>query len=72
MEKQKGKLKLFDLLSIGVGSVIGAGIFSMLMSGLSMTGRSIELALIFAMVVTMLQQVRSIFMSSMFALDGGM
>ncbi len=72
MEQQKGKLKLFDLISIGVGSVIGAGIFSMLMSGLAMTGRSIALALVLAMVVTMLQQTRSIFMSSMFALDGGM
>ncbi len=71
-QKAKGKLKLFDLISIGVGSVIGAGIFSMLMSGMAMTGRSISLALVGAMVVTMLQQVRSIFMSSMFALDGGM
>ncbi len=70
--KTKGKLKLFDLISIGVGSVVGAGIFSMLMSGLALTGRSISLALVFAMVITMLQQVRSIFMSSMFALDGGM
>lgn len=72
MEQQKGKLKLFDLISIGVGSVIGAGIFSMLMTGMAMTGRSIALALVGAMLITLLQQVRSIFMSSMFALDGGM
>lgn len=39
----QNKLKLFDLVSIGVGSIIGAGIFSMLMMGLSMTGRSIEI-----------------------------
>ena len=25
MEQTKGKLKLFDLISIGVGSVVGAG-----------------------------------------------
>lgn len=72
MEKTKTKLKLFDLISIGVGSVVGAGIFSMLCTGMSMTGKSIALALVCAMVVTILQQVRSIFMSSMFALDGGM
>lgn len=72
MEQTKGKLKLFDLISIGVGSVVGAGIFSMLMSGMGMTGRSIALALVGAMLITLLQQVRSIFMSSMFALDGGM
>ncbi len=68
----KGKLKLFDLISIGVGSIIGAGIFSMLMSGMAMTGRSIGLALVFAMAITLLQSVRSLFMSSMFALDGGL
>lgn len=66
------KLGLFDLVSIGVGSIIGAGIFSMLCTGMSMTGRSIALALVMAMIVTLLQQVRSIFMSSMFALDGGL
>ena len=69
--ESKGKLKLFDLVSIGVGSVIGAGIFSMLMSGMAMTGRSIALALVGAMLITILQQIRSIFMSSMWALDGG-
>ena len=72
MEESKKKLKLFDLVSIGVGSVIGAGIFSMLCTGMSMTGRSISLALVCAMIITITQQIRSIFMSSMFALDGGM
>lgn len=72
MENTKNKLKLFDLISIGVGSVVGAGIFSMLCTGMSMTGKSIAIAVVCAMVVTILQQIRSIFMSSMFALDGGM
>lgn len=72
MGETKGKLRLFDLISIGVGSVVGAGIFSMLCTGMAMTGKSIALALVCAMLVTILQQVRSIFMSSMFALDGGM
>lgn len=70
MKKNK-KMSLFDLISIGVGSVIGAGIFSMLMSGMGMTGRSIGLALIGAMLVTVLQNVRGIFMASMFSLNGG-
>ena len=68
----QNKLKLFDLVSIGVGSIIGAGIFSMLMMGLSMTGRSIALALAFAMLVVFLQGIKSLFLSSMFALEGGM
>lgn len=66
------KLNLFDLISLGVGSVVGAGIFSMLSTGFSMTGRSIALALVFAMIITLLQQVRSVFTASMFALDGGL
>lgn len=72
MQKPSRKLNLFDLTSIGVGSIIGAGIFSMLMTGMSMTGRSIALALVFAMVVTVLQCIRNLFMSSMFALEGGL
>ena len=72
MSESQGKLKLFDLISIGVGSIIGAGIFSMLMMGLSMTGRSIALALVFAMLVVFLQNIRSLFLSSMFALEGGL
>ncbi|MEG2082533.1 MAG: APC family permease [Oscillospiraceae bacterium] len=71
-QTNRKKLKLFDLVSIGVGSVIGAGIFSMLCTGIAITGRSIGLALVVAMALTIMQQVRSIFMSSMFALDGGM
>lgn len=72
MGKTDNKLNLFDLISIGVGSVIGAGIFSMLCTGMAMTGRSIALALVLAMIITIIQNIRSIFMSSMFALDGGM
>lgn len=71
MSESQGKLKLFDLVSIGVGSIIGAGIFSMLMMGLSMTGRSIAVALAFAMLVVFLQSIKSLFLSSMFALEGG-
>lgn len=71
MSESQGKLKLFDLVSIGVGSIIGAGIFSMLMMGVSMTGRSIALALAFAMLVVFMQGIKSLFLSSMFALEGG-
>lgn len=70
--QERKKLGLFDLVSLGVGSVVGAGIFSMLSTGFSMTGRSIAFALVFAMLITFLQQIRSIFTASMFALDGGM
>ncbi len=72
MEKQAKKLKLFDLLSIGVGSVIGAGIFSMLGTGVAITGRSVALALILAMFIVFMQNIRGLFMAGMFDLEGGM
>lgn len=68
MEK---KMSLFDLVSIGVGSVIGAGIFSMLGTGIALTGRSIVFALVLSMLLTAMQNVRSICMSTLFALNGG-
>lgn len=65
------KISLFSLVSLGVGSVIGSGIFSMLCMGMSMTGRSIVLSMVLAMFLAILQQVRNLFISSMFAMDGG-
>ena len=66
------KMNLFDLISVGVGSIIGAGIFAMLSTGVSLTGRSIGIAVIFSMALMCLQYVRSMFTASMFKLDGGM
>ncbi len=68
MEK---KLGVFDLVSIGIGSIIGAGIFSMLGYGVAYTGKSVGLALIFAMILIALQNVKTIYMASMFSLSGG-
>lgn len=70
MDENK-KISLFSLTSIGVGSVVGSGIFSMLCMGLSMAGRSIVLVMVIAMFMAIIQQMRNIFMSSMFAMDGG-
>lgn len=73
MEEKKSKqLNLFDLTSIGTGAIIGAGIFSMLGTGIALTGRSISLALVAGMFLVFMQQIRSLFTASMFALDGGM
>ena len=61
---------LFCILSIG--GIIGAGIFSMVGTGIATTGRSVALALIVGMIFTMSQQIRYIFTASMFQLSGGM
>lgn len=69
MEKKMG---LIDLVFMGMGGCIGAGIFSMLGVGIGLTGRSVALAFIIAMIFKMTQQVRMIIMASMFSLSGGM
>lgn len=69
MEKKMG---LVDLVFMGMGGCIGAGIFSMLGVGIGLTGRSVALAFIIAMIFKMTQQVRMIIMASMFSLSGGM
>ena len=71
MENQK-KISLFDLVFMSIGGIIGAGIFSMVGTGIATTGRSVALALIVGMIFTMSQQIRYIFTASMFQLSGGM
>ena len=42
---EEKKLNLFDLVSIGVGCIIGSGIFALMGVGISYSGRGITLAL---------------------------
>ena len=66
------KMSLIDLVFMGMGGCIGAGIFSMLGVGIGLTGRSVAVAFLIAMAFKMSQQVRMVIMSSMFSLSGGM
>ena len=50
MENQK-KMSLFDLTFMAIGGIIGAGIFSMVGTGIATTGRSVALALLVGMVL---------------------
>lgn len=65
------KMSLFDLVFMGIGGCIGAGIYSMLGVGIGLTGRSVALAFLIAMLFKMSQQTRMIVTSSMFNLSGG-
>ena len=69
MENQK-KMSLFDLTFMAIGGIIGAGIFSMVGTGIATTGRSVALALLVGMVFTMSQQIRMVFTAGMFQLSG--
>ena len=66
------KLNVFDLTSIGVGTIVGAGVFSMLGYGIAYTGRGIVLALFLAMGLVVLQSIRYPILANVFELDGGM
>lgn len=68
----KKKLNLFDLTSLGVGTIIGAGIFSMLGYGIAYTGRGIVVTLFLSMLLVVLQSVRYPILTRVFDLDGGM
>lgn len=69
MEK---KLNLFDIISIGVGTIIGAGVFSMMGYGIAYTGRGITLALFLAMFLVIMQSVRNPILANVFfELEGG-
>ena len=54
MEK---KLNLFDLISIGVGCIVGSGVFALMGVGIAYTGRGIVLALFLAMALCVLQSI---------------
>lgn len=69
--KTNKQMTVFDLVSIGVGSVIGAGIFSMLGTGIYFSGRSVVLALIFGMLLVFVEYIRPFILSAVFVLPGG-
>ena len=68
MEK---KLNLFDLISIGVGCIIGSGVFALMGYGIAYSGRGITLALFLAMALSLLQSIALPLVTRVFELDGG-
>ena len=68
----KKKLNLFDLISLGVGTIIGAGVFSMMGYGIAYTGRSITIALFISMFLVLMQAIRYPILASVFDVEGGM
>lgn len=65
------KLSLFDLISIGVGCIIGSGIFALLGVGIAFSGRGIVVALFLAMFLCVLQSISLPMLTNIFELDGG-
>jgi amino acid transporter len=70
-EPAPGPLKLFDLYSMALGTVIGAGVITMIGYAISYTGYSAWLAYLAAIVFGFLQSSPYMFMSGTFRLSGG-
>lgn len=68
MEK---KLNLFDLTSIGVGCIVGSGVFALMGVGIGFTGRGITFALFIAMALCVLQSITLPLISRIFEVEGG-
>lgn len=72
MNQETKKMGFFDLFTMGLGYVIGSGIFAMLPLAMGMTGKSISLACLVGAVLCLLSTcVPAIFLSSAVDLSGG-
>ncbi|MDR1972885.1 MAG: APC family permease [Treponema sp.] len=72
MTKAKdGKLSLFNLITMCVGMIIGAGIFTILTAVFGMTGRSVSIAMLLASAFAIFLMLPAIFLPSVIQLEGG-
>ena len=64
-------LGFMDLMAIAVGQIIGAGVMTMSIAALGMTGRSVNIAFVIAAVFTVFGAIPTIFVSSVARFHGG-
>lgn len=67
----KRVLTLKDLLAVGVGQVIGAGIMSLMGVAIGLTGRSVPIAFLVSAVFVLIGSIPTIIVSSVVRLRGG-
>ena len=65
------KLNLFDLISIGVGCIIGSGVFALMGVGINFSGRGITLALFISMTLCVIQSIALPLLTRIFEVEGG-
>ncbi|MGL4337069.1 MAG: APC family permease [Turicibacter sp.] len=68
----KRVLGFWDLMSVAIGQIIGAGIFAMVGVGIAMTGRSVTVAFMIAAIFVIIAAIPSIFVGGTIRLRGGM
>lgn len=69
--KELKKLSMFDCIIMGIGSIIGAGIFAVAPIGMRMVGNSIVAAFLLASVFVFLKTIPEIIISSSLPANGG-
>lgn len=69
--KSNRKMTLFDAIVMGIGSIIGAGIFAVAPIGMRMVGNSIVVAFLLASVFVFLKTIPEIIISSSLPANGG-
>lgn len=68
----KQTLGRMDIFAIAVGQIIGAGVMTMSIAALKMTGRAVNIAFVIAAVFTIFGAIPSIFASSVLRMRGGL
>lgn len=71
MESKENKIGFFGLLTMGIGYIIGSGVFTMLPSVLGMTGRSVCFSMLAGAIICILMTIPTVFLSSVKDLNGG-
>lgn len=71
MQTSSKKMGFPSLVMMGIGYIIGTGVFTMLPSVIGMTGRSVCMAMLLAAVVSISSTIPTMFLSSVLDLKGG-
>ena len=69
--KTNQKMGFLSLLMMGIGYIIGTGVFTMLPSVIGLTGRSVCLSMLLAAVISIASTIPTMFLSSVINLKGG-
>ena len=69
--KTRGTLGKSELLALGIGQVIGAGVITLVGQAVGLTGRSAWLAYAIAVIIGFIMVIPYVFLSSAFIVKGG-
>lgn len=71
METKQNQMGFFGLLTMGIGYIIGSGVFTMLPAVIGLTGRSVCFSMLLGAVISIASVIPTMFLSSVADLQGG-